>query len=93
VADGRLLAETVAAVAAGDAPAALRALEECAQSGRDAASFASDLEGKARELLIVQTLGEVPAEVSLTSEADAALSELAAAVDHATVVRLLELLG
>jgi DNA polymerase III subunit gamma/tau len=41
----------------------------------------------------VQTLGEVPVELSLTPEADAALSEQAARTDHATVVRLLELLG
>ena len=34
---------------------------ECAEQGRDAGSFASDLEVRARELLVVQTLGEVPA--------------------------------
>ncbi len=93
VADARLLEETVDAVAAGDAARALKALEECAEQGRDAASFASDLEVRARELLVVQTLGRVPDELSLTPEADAALGEQAARVDHATVVRLLELLG
>jgi DNA polymerase-3 subunit gamma/tau len=93
VADARLLEETVDAVAAGEAARALRALEECVEQGRDAASFALDLEVRARELLVVQVLGEVPAELSLTPEADAALSEQAARVDHATVVRLLELLG
>jgi DNA polymerase-3 subunit gamma/tau len=93
VADARLLEETVDAVAVGDAARALRALEECAEQGRDAASFASDLEVRARELLVVHTLGEVPDELSLTPEADAALSEQARRVDHATVVRLLELLG
>ncbi len=93
VADAQLLARTVDAVAAGDAAEALRALEECSQQGRDAASFAGDLEVRARELLVVQTLGEVPAELSLTPEADAALAEQAARVEHATVVRLLELLG
>jgi hypothetical protein len=41
----------------------------------------------------VQVLGEVPAELSLTPEADAALSAQAQRVDHATVVRVLELLG
>ena len=46
-----------------------------------------------RELLVVQTLGEVPGELSLTSEADAALQAQADRVEHATVVRLLELLG
>jgi DNA polymerase III subunit gamma/tau len=93
VADARLLEATVDAVAAGDAAAALRTLEECVEQGRDAGSFASDLEVRARELLVVQVLNEVPAELSLTPEADAALGEQAARVDHATVVRLLELLG
>jgi DNA polymerase-3 subunit gamma/tau len=93
VADARLLEQTVDAVASGDAAGALRALEECAEQGRDAGSFASDLEVRARELLVVQTLGDLPEELSLTSEADAALREQAARVDHATVVRLLELLG
>ena len=93
VADARLLEVTVDAVASGDAAGALRALEECAEQGRDAGSFASDLEVRARELLVVQTLGGLPQELSLTPEADAALREQAARVDHATVVRLLELLG
>jgi DNA polymerase-3 subunit gamma/tau len=93
VADARLLEAIVDAVAAGDAAAALRALEECVEQGRDGASFAADLEVRARELLVVQVLGEVPAELSLTPEADAALSAQAQRVDHATVVRLLELLG
>lgn len=93
VADARLLEATVDAIAAGDAAGALRALEQCAEQGRDAASFASDLEARARELLVVQTLGAVPGELSLTPEADAALSAQAERVDHALVVRLLELLG
>ncbi len=93
VADSRLLEETVDAVAVGDAARALRALEACLEQGRDAGSFASDLEVRARELLVVQVLGEVPPELSLTPEADAALSEQAQRVDHATVVRVLELLG
>jgi DNA polymerase-3 subunit gamma/tau len=93
VADARLLADTVDAVAAGDSARALRSLEECAEQGRDAASFASDLEGRLRELLVVQTLEHVPAELSLTAEADAALAEQAARVPHATVVRTLELVG
>ena len=54
VADARLLEETVDAVATGDAARALRTLEECVEQGRDAGSFASDLEVRARELLVVQ---------------------------------------
>jgi DNA polymerase III subunit gamma/tau len=93
VADAALLEATVDAVAAGDARRALTALEECVEQGRDAASFASDLEVRARELLVVQILGEVPAELSLTPEADAALLAQAERVDHGVVVRVLELLG
>ncbi len=93
VADGRLLEETVDAVAGGDAKRALGALEQCLGQGRDAGSFASDLEVRARELLVVQTMGELPDELSLTPEADAALLAQAGRVEHASVVRLLELLG
>jgi DNA polymerase III subunit gamma/tau len=93
VADSRLLEETVDAVAAGDSRRALQALEACVEQGRDAASFAADLEVRARELLVVQTLGGVPDELVLTPEADSALAAQAERVEHATVVRLLELLG
>jgi DNA polymerase-3 subunit gamma/tau len=93
VADSGLLEELVDAVEEGDARRALLALERCVESGRDAGSFASDLEVHARELLVVQTLGELPAELSLTAEADARLRAQAERVDRAVVVRLLELLG
>jgi DNA polymerase-3 subunit gamma/tau len=92
-ADARALEETVDAVAAGDAGRALRNLAECVEQGRDAATFASDLEVRLRELLVVQTLAEVPAELALTPEADAALQAQGQRVEHATVVGLLELLG
>ncbi len=93
IADAALLERTVDAVASGDARGALLALAECADSGRDASSFATDLESRARELLIVQTLGEIPSELALTPEADARLGAQAERVAHATVVRLLELIG
>ena len=93
VADSALLEELVDAVDAGDARRALLALERCVEGGRDAGSFASDLEVHARELLVVQTLGELPAELALTEEADARLRAQAERVDRAVVVRLLELLG
>ena len=93
MADAGLLEETVDAVAAGDARRTLQLLGSCVEQGRDAGSFASDLEVRARELLVVQTLGEVPPELSLTPEADAALQAQAGRVEHTAVVRLLELLG
>ncbi len=93
IADSQLLERTVDAIAAGDARGALLALAECADSGRDAGSFATDLESRARELMIVQTLGELPPELVLTPETDARLLAQAERVPHATVVRLLELIG
>jgi DNA polymerase-3 subunit gamma/tau len=93
VADTRLLEATVDAVAEGDARRALTVLAECAEQGRDAGSFAGDLEVRARELLVVQTLGEVPGELSLTPEADAALLAQGERVPAAVIVRLLEALG
>jgi DNA polymerase III subunit gamma/tau len=93
IADSALLERAVDAVAASDARAALLALAECADSGRDASSFASDLESRARELMLVQTLGELPSELQLTPESDARLLAQAERVPHATIVRLLELIG
>jgi DNA polymerase III subunit gamma/tau len=93
VPDAQLLERAVDAVAVGDSRAALLALAECAEAGRDAASFAAGLQARARELLVVQTLGEMPAELALTPESDARLLEQAAHVPHGAVVRLLELLG
>jgi DNA polymerase-3 subunit gamma/tau len=93
VADARLLEQTVDAVAAADARAALAAVAQCAEQGRDAAAFAGDLEVRARELLVVQTLGAVPSELSLTPEADAALQAQAERVGTPVVVRLLDELG
>ena len=93
IADSALLERTVDAVAASDARGALLALAECADSGRDASSFASDLESRARELMLVQTLGELPSELRLTPESDARLLAQAERVPHVTIVRLLELIG
>jgi DNA polymerase III subunit gamma/tau len=93
VADAQLLGDTVDAVAAGDARRALQAVDECVEQGRDPASFASDLELRVRELLVVATLEDVPAELSLTPEADDGLRAQAERVDRGTLVRLLELLG
>ncbi|HEU4656377.1 MAG TPA: DNA polymerase III subunit gamma/tau [Capillimicrobium sp.] len=94
VADRDLLFDALDAVGGGDARAALLAADRLAQSGRDAATFVRDLEGHARELLVVRTLGgEVPAELALSPEHDARLAEQAARVPMASVVRLLDLLA
>jgi DNA polymerase-3 subunit gamma/tau len=91
--DSEQIAQLLDAVQAGDAAAALRAVAACAQTGRDAGAVAGDLETRARELLVVQTLGEVPGELALTPEHDAQLLAQAQSLSATTVVRLLELLG
>ncbi len=93
IVDVEVLGEMIDAVADGDAARALLAVSRCLQSGRDASAVASELEGRARDLLIVQTLGELPPELSLTPEADAQLASQAERAGRATVVRLLELLA
>jgi DNA polymerase-3 subunit gamma/tau len=91
--DSEQLSALLEAVHSGDAAAALRALATCAQTGRDASAVASDLETRTRELLVVQTLGEVPGELALTPEHDAQLLAQAHDLSATTLVRLLELLG
>jgi DNA polymerase III subunit gamma/tau len=93
VADEQLLSDAFDAVAGGDARGALLTVARCAEGGRDAGSFIRDLEGRARELLVVQTLGDVPPELSLTPEIDERLRANAQRIGGAQVVRVLDLLG
>jgi DNA polymerase III subunit gamma/tau len=93
VADADLLFEAFNAVAAGDARAAWLAAARLADTGRDIAQFLKDLEAHARDLLVVQTLGEVPAELRLTPDRDERLSEQASRVPGSSLVRLLDLLA
>jgi DNA polymerase III subunit gamma/tau len=93
VASEQLLAAAFDAVCAKDARAALLAVASCVEAGRDASAFTRDLEARARELLVVQTLSCVPSELSLTAERDERLLEQAQRIAAAEVVRLLDLLG
>ena len=93
VADAEALFGAVDAVAAHDARAALLAVARLAESGRDAGQLVRELEAHARELLAVQILGEVPAELRLTPERDARLAAQAAGLGRTDVVRLLDLLS
>jgi DNA polymerase III subunit gamma/tau len=93
VADEELLEAAFEAVQAGDARAALLAVARCAEQGRDAGSFIRDLEARARELLVVGALDEVPSELSLTPEIDARLYAQAQRIAPGEVVRALDLLG
>ncbi len=93
VASADLLFETVDAVATQDAREALLAGTRLMESGRDPGQFLRDLESHARELLVVQTLGEVPPELRLTAERDERLAEQSRRLGGSDVVRLLELIS
>ena len=93
VADADLLFAALDAIAAADPRAALLAAAQLTHTGRDALGFVRDLEAHARDLMIVQTLGEVPAELAITPERDARLAEQAGRVGAAAVTRLIDLLA
>jgi DNA polymerase-3 subunit gamma/tau len=93
VADADLLFASLDAIAAADPRAALLAAARLTDTGRDALGFVRDLEAHARDLMIVRTLGEVPAELAITPERDARLAEQAGRVGAAAVARLLDLLA
>ncbi len=90
VAGADLLHQAVEAVAAENPRGALATAAAVAAAGRDAAQFLRDLEGYARDLLVVQLVGEVPSELRLTPDRDDALAEQAARLSQAEVVRLLD---
>jgi DNA polymerase-3 subunit gamma/tau len=90
VADADLLFGALDAVAAHDARAALHAIARLVDTGRDVSRFLTDLEAHARELMVVQTLGEVPPEITVTAERDARLTEQAGRLSGGDVVRVLD---
>src|SRR5579859_7710846 len=76
ISDADLLFRALDAVAAEDPRAALSAIAEALDGGRDPAAFIRELEAHARELLIVQMQGGVvPAELRLTDDRDERLAE------------------
>jgi DNA polymerase-3 subunit gamma/tau len=93
VADADLLFGALEAVGAQDPRGALQAAAKLAASGRDLGQVMRDLEAHARELLIVQTLEEVPAELHVTPDRDARLAEQARRVGRGDLIRFLELLA
>jgi DNA polymerase III subunit gamma/tau len=93
IADADLLFESLDAIATHDPRRALLAAAKLSESGRDASAFIRDLEAHARDLLVVGTLGEVPAEIAMTPDRDARLAEQAGRVPRRDVIRLLELLA
>ena len=93
VADADLLFGALDAIAASDPRGALLAAARLTQTGRDTIGFVRDLEAHARDLMIVQTLGEVPPELRITPDRDQRLFEQASRVGPGAVARLLDLLA
>ncbi len=93
VADEDVVFGAFDAVAAGQARGALEGVARLAATGRDLGIAARDLETHARELLVVRTLGRLPASMRLTDERDARLVDQAQRIDDAQIVRLLDLLA
>jgi DNA polymerase-3 subunit gamma/tau len=93
VADDDLLFGALDAIGARDARTAWQITARLADSGRDAAQFLRDLENHARDVLVTQTLGEVPPQLALTAERDARLADQARRLTGADSVRLLDLLA
>ncbi|MDQ3850996.1 MAG: DNA polymerase III subunit gamma/tau, partial [Actinomycetota bacterium] len=93
VADAELLFAALDAVDRAEARSALLIAARLARTGRDAMGVLRDLESHARDLMVVQALGEVPAELAVTPERDARLGEQAARIGTATVTRLLDLVA
>ncbi len=93
VADDDLLFGALDAITAHDARAAWQVAARLADSGREPAQFLKDLETHARDVLVTQTLGEVPPQLAITAERDARLADQAARMSGADSVRLLDLLA
>jgi DNA polymerase III subunit gamma/tau len=93
VADTEQLFAAIDAIVARDSAAVLRAANALASSGRDPGQVLRDLEVHARELLTVQILGEVPAELRVTAERDQRLVQQGQSLSQTDAVRLLELVS
>ncbi|HWI21470.1 MAG TPA: DNA polymerase III subunit gamma/tau [Baekduia sp.] len=93
VADDDLLFGALDAIAGGQAREAWKVAAALSDSGRDAGQFLRDLEVHARDVLVVQTLGEVPSQLAMTPDRDERLSAQAERCTDTGVVRLIDLLA
>jgi DNA polymerase-3 subunit gamma/tau len=85
-ADAELLFDTTDALASGDAPAALEAVERLARSGRDPGQFARDLIAHLRQLLVAKATGEVPESFTVTVAQPERLAEQAERIPDGKLV-------
>jgi DNA polymerase-3 subunit gamma/tau len=89
-ADADLLFGAVDAVIAEDPKGVLLGVEQMARSGRDPAQFARDLLAHLRQLLVTQTVGEVPNTFVVTATDAERLTAQANAIGTATLVRTID---
>lgn len=92
-ADAELLFETTDAIGAGDAAAALRAVESLARSGRDPGQFARDLIAHLRQLLVARATGEVPESFTVTVAQPERLAGQAQAIGEAKLMGAIDALS
>jgi DNA polymerase III gamma/tau subunit len=92
-ADADLLFDTTDALAAGDARAALEAVERLSRSGRDPGQFARDLIAHLRQLLVARATGEVPESFTVTIAQPERLAEQAKSIDDAKLVGAIDSLS
>ena len=92
-ADAELLFDTTDALAAGDARAALEAVERLARSGRDPGQFARDLIAHLRQLLVARATGEVPDSFTVTVAQPERLAGQAEAIDDAKLMGAIDALS
>jgi DNA polymerase-3 subunit gamma/tau len=93
VADFELLFAVADALAAGDRGAALRAVAELADTGRDMTAFARDLAVHIRNLLVARTLEEAPPGAGLTDEQGSRLIEQSSRFGPERTAHVLDLLS
>ncbi len=92
-ADAELLFDTTDALAAGDAKAALEAVERLSRSGRDPGQFARDLIAHLRQLLVARATGEVPESFTVTVAQPERLADQAKEIDDAKLVGAIDSLS
>src|SRR4029079_9925921 len=85
-ADADLLFDTTDALAAGDARAALEAVDRLSRSGRDPGQFARDLIAHLRQLLVARATGEVPESFTVNGAQPQRLAGQAKEVDDARLL-------
>ena len=93
VVDSDLRFRAIDAVCDRDPAAAVRTAAAISDSGRDMRRFMDDLEAHSRALLLIDLIGEVPPEMSVTDESDRRLADQSRRLGRAGVIRLLDLIA